>query len=58
MDEGFEVGDDELKALADVVAIDDSFDRGWFRTGDEHDDDELIALTEAVGPNDELDRWF
>ena len=58
MDKGFEVGDDELKALADIIVIDNSFDRGWFGTGDEHDDDELIALTEAVGPNEELDLWF
>ena len=44
-----------LRALADVVAIDDSFQQEWFRAGDEHDDDELIALTEAVIPNDDLD---
>ena len=58
LDEGFKVGDDELKALADVVAIDDSFNRGWFRTGYELENNELIALTEAVISNDELDRWF
>ena len=47
-----------LRALADVVAIDDSFRREWFRAGAEHNEDELIALTEAVISNDELDQWF